>query len=228
MMKKTLIIFLFLGVNFSWLDAQSSRFQWGFYTQGSRANITDIYEWRNFYCFEGCESIDHKASFSFDVGLLGSLAIRKNWLLNLRLGYQDFNYVEVETWSPGAGIFTQDTERNMQHYSLGLGIQHTPFSIGTTRQQLYFSATVLALWNNKQWVNFGNNDFEGTIKVWNTLGEFGVGVQWPMGKGILSVGPHFRFALADFAKAPNSSVRTNENSQLFPRELGISIQFRFQ
>lgn len=226
-MKKNLIILLFLGASFSFLQAQSSRFQWGLYTQASRANIADIYEWRDFQCFEGCESIGHKASFSFDVGLLGSWAFQENWLLNLRLGYQEFNYIEVETWSPGAGIFTEDTERNLQHFTLSLGIQYIPFSIGTTRQQFYLSGNILTLWNNKQWMDFGNNDYEGTINAWNTLGELGLGIQWPMGKGSLALGPHFRFALDNFARTPIQRVRTTEYDKLLPQELGITLQLRF-
>lgn len=208
------------------MNAQAN-FRWGLYTQLSQGNISDIYEWRNFLCFEACSSEGHKSAFSYEVGLLGQLSMGKKMNVQASLGYSRFNYIEEESWSDGAGFYIRDTKRQLQHLTLGLGLQYNVMSWGSTQKQVYISGGIQGMWNAKQEVDFGMINFEGTIAEWNSMAEFGIGVKGMLGKTQWQAGPYFRLALNNFAKPLAESTRITSFDQLSPRELGIKLAVLF-
>lgn len=207
-------------------DAQSN-FQWGLYTQMSQGNISEIYEWRNFLCFEGCSSVGHQPAFSYEVGLNGQWAISGKANFEVRMGYSRFNYIEEETWSDGANFFVRETKRELQHLTLGLGIQYEVLPLGNGQGQLYVFGGLQGMWNANQEIDFGLINYEGTIAAWNSLGELGLGLNWSFGKIQLQAGPHFRFALNNFGKSPEERNRNTTLDKLHPRELGIRLAVLF-
>lgn len=208
------------------LCAQSN-FSWGVYTQLGQGNISEIYEWRNYLCFEACSSEGHKGAFSYEVGLTGQLAVGRKAKILTTLGYSRFNYIEEESWSDGAGFYIRDTRRQLQHLTLGLGLQHQIFSWGNQPKQLYMTGGLLGMWNANQEVDFGLINFEGTIGEWNAMAEIGLGVSGSIGKMQWLLGPNFRFALNNFAKPLEESNRNTPLDQLRPRELGLRMTLLF-
>lgn len=224
--KNLFAAFLITWLGTLYLNAQSN-FSWGVYTQLGQGNISEIYEWRNYLCFEACSSEGHKGAFSYEVGLTGQLALGRKAKLLTSLGYSRFNYIEEESWSDGAGFYIRDTRRQLQHLTLGLGLQHQLFSWGNKPKQLYMTGGLLGMWNANQEVDFGLINFEGTIGEWNAMAEVGLGVSGSIGKMQWQLGPSFRFALNDFAKPLEESNRNTPFDQLRPRELGLRITLLF-
>jgi len=224
--KKTLVLLLGCFCLSTALSGQST-FKWGIYSQFDQGNISEIYEWRNFLCFEGCSSVGHKAAFSYQLGLAAQYLVSEKTRVELKLGYNAFNYIEEETWSDGAGFFVRDTKRNLQHLSVGVGLQYRLLSLGKGSRHLYASGGVEALWNTQQEVDFGNINYAGTIGEWNSLGEIGLGVAWSIGKIELQTGAHISLALNNFARPLDETVRETDFDQLRPQTLGLKILVLF-
>lgn len=224
--KSILFLLFVIGLAPFYTNAQSN-FQWGVYTQLGQGNIADIYEWRNFLCFEGCSSVGHKPAFSYEVGLNGQWAVTSKARIEARIGYSRFNYIEAETWSDGANFYVRDTKRELQHISLGLGLQYQLLSLGSGQRQLYVFGGLQGMWNANQEVDFGLINYEGTIREWNSLAEVGLGISWAVGKFQLQTGPHFRFAMNNFGKSPEEQNRSTTLDKLHPRELGLKLVVLF-
>lgn len=225
--NKKVILLLLTCFGLSIGVSGQNTFQWGIYSHFNQGNISEIYEWRNFLCFEGCSSVGHKAAFSYELGLTGQWAVGSKSKIEAKLGYSRLNYIEEETWSDGANFFVRDTKRELQHLSFGLGLQYQVLSLGSEQRQLYVFGGLQGMWNANQEVDFGLINYEGTIGEWNSLAEVGLGLNWSLGKIQLQTGPHFRFALNNFGKSPAEQNRSTTLDKLSPRELGIRLVVLF-
>lgn len=220
-------IFLYLGLTWlsmTGLQAQSN-FKWGGYLHLNQGNISNIYEWRNYLCIEGCTSVGRQAAFSYEWGLMGQFFIQSKTRLELKIGYQNFSYIEQETYSDGANFFLRDTERNLEHLLLGVAVQQRLLTLGRDTRHLYISGGLQWLWNTQQEENFEVNSFAGTVRAWNSLAEVGGGITWHIGRLQFQTGPHFRIALNNFAKT--KELINQDFDQLRPQEIGLRFVVLF-
>ncbi|MEZ5043164.1 MAG: outer membrane beta-barrel protein [Saprospiraceae bacterium] len=223
-MRKYYFLSICISVGFGQLQAQEGRaLSWGVFASFNQSSIQEIYEWRDFLCFEGCSSVGHQPGRSYEVGLVSELKLKKRWSADVTFGYANLFYIEEETWSDGAGFFTREVERTLKNLSLGLGLQYALFQFKAKQQEIYLRGGITNLFNLNE-RGTGYYTFENTLKNWSQMGEVEMGIKWPIGNTWVEFGPHWRFALSNFAKS-REGIRETDFNQLQPQEIGLKLRF---
>lgn len=200
---------------FSQNEQANKKIKLGLNASVSQIHFTDIYEWRDFLCFEGCAVNDLESNYGFTIGLTGSYSL--NDKLEVISGLQ---YAQKSYYEEGFNFFsTYRIKRTIKYIQVPALLRYKFYSTDTKKVQAFADFGVNTLFNIN--TNMEEQTYESYLKGVGLSAQTGLGLAINFEKFTMAVGPQLSYAVSNLGAKDHTDGP--DKNKLRPIELGIGL-----